>query len=208
MSVSHIISSSEPRKNIYADTLTANTFNVTTLTTTNLEVTGDALIDGKMEVKGNSQLDGTLETKGIATFDVGAKFGVTGTPVGYTPSTITVAQTNASLAANASGPWAAPTAVNFGITKIGNVVTIQLAAYSAASTTASLIGFSANLPAWLWPSVGVSIPIAVISNSVTEIGYAGISEIDGSIIFSRTTGTFANTGTAGWRGFSVSYRTT
>src|SRR6185503_12122211 len=61
MSISHITTSTEPRRNLYADTLTATTFNIGTITTTgDAEVGGNLQVDGKSEFKGDVKTDGKL----------------------------------------------------------------------------------------------------------------------------------------------------
>jgi hypothetical protein len=145
--------------------------------------------------------EGNATINGIKTFGTSIKLATSGGTAGA----LDFYETGTIFTGNATGPWASRS-TDFTIDRIGTLVTISWATYSAATTVGTnSITISGTIPARFRPNTSRQQQLTLVQNGVAEGGYmvigtGGSLNINGNNVI----GNF--TGTAGFQGGSVSYR--
>lgn len=107
------------------------------------------------------------------------------------------------------GAFAVPIASEYTLTRIGNVVHMNIGTVSGPGANATILYISQTLPVQFRPSFATSIPIRVESNSVNQLGLAMVDNLIGGMTFQvgmATGGNFSTTGTCGLVGVSISWK--
>lgn len=125
---------------------------------------------------------------------------------GGTAAELNFYEENYTFNTNVTGIWAAAQNINVIVTRIGNIVTLQLPTTLATATTSAFITFSSALPTRFRPAVLSIIPIVVRDNTVNKRGSV-IIQTNGVLAMGINyyTDVFAGAGSSGFVATSLTY---